>query len=299
MRARALMIALFAAVSGIVPVAAVAGPWLPSRGEYYSEFIASRGFSDTYYDNIGTRYPLAGSQRIESRGLSFYDEIGWRKNVSLILGAPILSVTHSAPDFRYARTETGFGDLNLGLRLKLKGGATALALQTDLIAPLGYQTNTFPSLGLGKQIVRGQLLFGTGFKPLNAFVEAGAGYLWVGDTSVNPYITGSTRSGKDHDRVMGSARAGWWFGPSLLFSGHYQKVMLFGGDISPSNDFELQTVGPEIRYRVDDRLDVIVGSNHDWTGINSLHEDQFYVGMAFRQTTLNRLQGLLGTKTRP
>jgi hypothetical protein len=74
-------------------------------------------------------------------------------------------------------------------------------------------------------------------------------------------------------------------------------VTLNNGDASP--DATAHTVGPEIRYRVDDRLDVIAGSNHTAGGHHVDHVDEFYAGIAFRQTKLNRLQGFLGNLSRP
>ncbi len=285
MRTRALIIAMLAAASLAPTRIAVAGAWLPARGEYYSEITATRGFTDTYFDSSGGRSALPLSERIETRGLILTNEIGWRKRVSLVLSAPILSVTDNYPDFRYERTETGFGDIDVGFRIKLLGGPTALAVQADLLAPLGYQTSTFPALGSGKQAAREQLLFGTGIKRFNLFVEASANYLSFFE---------SIRS-----QAGGSARVGVWLGPSLLAMGHYDVVTVLGGSSAAYDDFGVQIVGPELRYRVDDRLDVFVGSAHDWTGRNVTHEDRYYVGVAFRQTKLNRLQGLLGNKTRP
>jgi hypothetical protein len=285
MRASAPMFAMFVAAASLAPVVASAGAWLPARGEYYNEVTAARGFSDTYFDSAGARFGLPFSERLESRALDFYSEIGWRKGVSLILAAPLRSVTDNYPDFRLARTETGFGDIDVGFRFKLRGGATALALQVDLIAPLGYQTSTFPSLGSGNQAARERLVFGTAIKPWNMFVEASGGY--------QSYFA-SVRSD-----VQATADAGVWLGPSLLVIGNYTYFTVLGGSDLASDDVRGQVVSPEIRYRVDDRLDVFVGSAHDWTGRNVYHQDQYYVGMAFRQTKLNRLQGLLGNKTRP
>ena len=285
MRPRAPFIALLVTAACLMASLATAGAWLPARGEYYSEISAGRSFVDTYYDSLGVRYVIPFSQRLEQRSLQFYNEFGWKKRVSLILSAPILSDTYNVPDFGYERTETGLGDLNLGFRFKLREGSSALALQTNWIAPLGYQARTFPALGSGKQIAMEQLLFGTGFKRWNAFVEASVAYA----SFFEPI----------RSRVSGSALVGWWSGSSLLVTGHYSNTRVLGGSARAFDDIGVQVVGPELRYRVDDRLDVFAGSNHIASGRNVNHSDGYYVGMAFRQTKLNRLQGLLGNKTRP
>jgi len=285
MRTRAPLLSLFALAACLLPAAALAGAWLPARGEYYSELAASRSFADTYYDALGARYSLPLSERLEGRRLDFYSELGWKKRASFQLGIPLVSETFSAPDFGYSATETGFGNLQLGFRFKLHDGPTALALQTDYIAPMGYQTRTFPTLGGGVAVARQQLLYGTGIKRWSTIVEAGLGY--------NSYFQGL------RSQISATATVSQWFGSSLLVSGHFFGLQTLAATKDTPEDFRFNEVGPEVRYRVDDRLDVFAGSNHLASGRNFTHPDQYYVGMSFRQSKRNRLQGLLGTKTRP
>jgi hypothetical protein len=54
-----------------------------------------------------------------------------------------------------------------------------------------------------------------------------------------------------------------------------------------------------VLYRVDDHLDVKAGSWSTASGKNVLHYDQFYVGVAFHQSKLNRLQGFSGSTKNP
>jgi hypothetical protein len=62
---------------------------------------------------------------------------------------------------------------------------------------------------------------------------------------------------------------------------------------------ETQFAGPRLTYRVDDKLDAFAGSWHTPSGRNSLHVDAYYVGVSWKQTKLNRLQGFLGGSKRP
>ena len=327
MRTRAPFIALLAALASLVPALAFAGPWLPARGEYYSELQAGSLSSHTFYDAVGTRYFFPLDDRIQSRSINFYNEMGWKKWASLVIAAPIRSTTRRTANFAYSNTETGLGDLNLGVRFKLRSTAPAAALQLVWSAPLGYETRTdslvgpaptrdsvlsyaprsvvglSSALGTGRQSLTARLELGTELKRLDGFVELAGGYRLRSD----PY----------QDQLVASARAGRWFGSSLLVLGHYdgelssgqQESLINGrvplvslGRVKTEFNFVETTehvVGPEIRYRVDDRLDVYLGSNHSMSGKNSLHRDEYYVGMAFRQSKHNRLQGLLGNKTRP
>jgi hypothetical protein len=45
---------------------------------------------------------------------------------------------------------------------------------------------------------------------------------------------------------------------------------------------------------VDDRMDVFAGSWHTASGRNVLHTDQFFAGIAWKQTGLDRLAGAMG-----
>lgn len=284
MRTRASFIASLA-VASLVPALATAGAWLPARGEYYSELSAARAFADTYYDKLGNRYGLPSSLRYEERRLSFNNEIGWKKRASFQLAIPLVSETLNAPDFHYQATETGFGDLQLGFRFKLHDGPTALALQADYIAPMGYQHVTIPALGSGKAVAREQLLYGRGIRRWNSILELGLGY--------QSFFEGL------RSQLTGQATVSHWLGASLLVSGHCSNLQTLAAKKDSPEDFRYTIVGPELRYRVDDRLDVFAGSNHLASGRNVNHPDQYYVGMGFRQSKRNRLQGLLGTKTRP
>ena len=309
--ARSLPIAAALALS-LAASAAWAGAWMPERGEYYSELVGAHAASRNFFDPGGDRAPFAYGGALERHTLRVYNEVGWRKWACLILGAPATSVTRRRVSPFAERTVTELGDLDLGLRLRMIQGRTALAVQVDWTAPLGYQIandstadvprvavsdqppprragdgvprRTGPELGLGRQAVTEQLLFGTALPGLATFVELAGGYrFWTQRYGI---------------QLLGSARVGTWLGPSLLVSGHYESVVAHAGAELADYEFDAITVGPELRYRVDDRLDLIAGSNHTAAGKNWVHSDEYYVGMAFRQTRLDRLQGDLGKKSR-
>lgn len=285
LRTRAVLVAMLAAAASLLPCLATAGAWTPARGEYYSEMYAFRNFSDTYYDSAGARFTVPQGGRFERRVLAFQNELGWKKHLSVAFGMPITSSTTNYRTVGVQQTETGFGDLDFGFKYKLMDGATALAIEAGIIVPLGYQTTTNAPLGSGEQLWRGRLWFGKSFPGLKAFVEAGGSY-------ASPFKSGRERAGL-------TAQAGRWIGSSVLVLGNYEYAQLLGGSILAFDDYRLQTVGPELRYRIDDKLDVFVGSQHIASGRGALHTDGYYVGMAFRKSKHNRLQGLLGNKTQP
>ena len=95
------------------------------------------------------------------------------------------------------------------------------------------------------------------------------------------------------------ADAGFWVGSSLLLSGRYSGAIASGEGETLEDEETVHRVGPEIRWRVDDFLDVFAGSMHSASGENVLHADEYFVGIATRKTSLNRLQGFLGGTRRP
>src|SRR5262245_61189893 len=119
MRPRALMLS-FALAASLSGATAHAGPWLPAPGEYYSEMTAGRYSARTSYDRAGVRRYFDFGGRLENRGLNLYNEIGWKKRLSVLVSAPILSVTRRSANSAFEQTSTGLGDINLGARVRIR-----------------------------------------------------------------------------------------------------------------------------------------------------------------------------------
>jgi hypothetical protein len=208
------------------------------------------------------------------------------------------------------RTETGFGDLLVGVRFKIHDGPTALSLEGDWNPPMGYNRNLSPRIGDGLSSVSGRLELGTHIGS-HAFFELEGGYRTFLD-KIAPT-----------DQMLGGATLGLWFGRSLLLAGRYEGrfgksssdssyqalvektpsgSVWASSDAAPGTTNDQVTThraGPMLVYRVDDRLDLIAGSMHTASAKNALHVDQFYVAVAVKQTRLSRLQGLLGSSHNP
>jgi hypothetical protein len=268
--------------SGILPGVASAGAWLLAPGEYYSEFRGSFRSASTFHDNGGERQAFPGGGLREERELVSYNELGWKKSATFILAIPALSRTVRFD--RSSFTQTGLADINLGLRLKLIGGATAVAVQADWTAPLGYDRDAFPALGSGQQDATGRLLFGTALLG-RGFIDVASGYRYRFESPL--------------DELLISGDLGVWIGPSFLAAGHYAYTKSVGTATVPEQEIETHLAGPQLTYRVDDRLDVFAGSTHTASARNALHADRYYVGVALKRTALGPLQGFLGGKRRP
>jgi hypothetical protein len=294
---------------------ALGGPWLPPPGDYRSEFQGGYYSADDFYGEGGGRLPLAFGGVEERRSLLNYNEFGWKKSASLILGIPIESVTRRSAGGEVNRTDTGIGDLELGMRIKMAGGPSAAALQITWYPPAGYNRKYLltssqiasadagecagltgadsincvrqmaPSrLGPGEQEVSAAIHWGTAIRKFNGFLQASQGYRYRGQLAGQALFT---------------ADLGFWVGHSVLVAGRYRGAIDVGRGTTRADDVEEHLAGPLLLYRLDDGMDVFYSSLHTAVARNALHADRFYVGVAFYKTELDRLQGYLGGTKQP
>jgi hypothetical protein len=311
---RSVLIA--AAISAAWSPIASSGPWLPAPGEHYTDFRAGYFSAGDFHGSDGHRRYFARGGVQEQRSLLAYNELGWKKNASVILGIPAASVTRRSADGLLDRTSTGLSDLQLGLRIKMADGPTALALELSLLAPMGYDRRVLlspaeirradttvargltgvdssnavrqvapPRLGAGQQEVSATIQWGAPLPRLNGFIQLAHGF--------------RHRGREFGGQAVFSADLGFWLGPSVLAAGRYLGSIDVGHAPDRADEVEEHLAGPVLLYRVDDRLDVYFASLHTAAARNAVHADRFYVGMSFRQTALNRLQGYLGGTRRP
>ena len=113
-------------------------------------------------------------------------------------------------------------------------------------------------------------------------------------------------SDRTADFATASASLGIWLRPQLLVAGEFRgewsvdqggSYDRIGTPVSADHaELEVTRIlaGPRVTYRVDDRMDVFAGSWHTPRGRNVLHYDNFYAGIAWKNTSLDRLAGALG-----
>jgi hypothetical protein len=295
-------------------VPAYAGSWGLKPGEWSSTFQAGAFTASSWHDDDGERSPLFGGGTIEERTLTAINELGWRRNLTFVLGVPAKSVTRRGTALPIQESATGLGDALIGLRYQLANGGVALALQADWKAPLGYDRHLLathqdsvlsgdasgngdsldvvrlrqtspPRLGEGQQDLGLALALGLSLPRLHGYLEASGGYRY--------------RFDEPADQIVGGAEFGVWVTRSLLIAGRYQGEMAVGDGNLPEDAVDRHRAGPRIVYRVDDGLDLIAGSLHTAQAHNALHTDEIYVGLAFKQSSLSRYQGALGTRRSP
>jgi hypothetical protein len=300
----AAILAISAVAAAADPLASIAtapvqGPWILAPGEYYAELSSSTFNTSSMYDNDSKRVFPGGSEQ-ERRVRSFV-ELGWKKRMSVQLSLPFVSVTGLVPGLA-PMTSTGLEDFGLGLRYALHQGPTAAALQLRWEAPAGYNPALPLPVGDGLQKLSASLQLG-GRLGQGSFWELGGGwrydYFIIGTRSTDPTQSFHQRDWADHATV--NAAYGFWLG-------HLQVAGLYGADLPQATGLEnpdgsddkvaKQAAGPRVTWRVDDRLDAFAGSWHTPGGQNALHVDEFYAGVAWRSTKLDRLRGFLGNDQR-
>ena len=321
--------AALAAVNLLLASVALASPWALQPGNFYSELSGSFYSTQTFYRNHDeAREQLYG--RLEQRALRSHNEFGWKKWATMWIDVPFVSRTF-VPDVGTASTSTGLGDLDFGLRIPILTGNLPVALELGWVAPLGTNRALFPgtsgSGGLHGYSIRerssavlrdSSLFFSQGLQSLSASLELGGAlggrsYWTLGGGYRTTFLSAGKRKVNDRyaDFAVGGATLGLWMSDHLLVSGGASGVWQVSqggaydrhGPIPDPNGPDLQTVsmlvGPRFTYRIDDKMDVFAGSWHTPAGRNVLHQDQFYAGIAWKHTGLDRLAGALGgTKAR-
>ena len=318
--------AAFAAIASLVS-AALASPWGVAPGEFYSELSGSLFSAGSHYDDDENR--VIDDGLFEQRTLSSYSEIGWKKHWSLRLGLPVVSRTVRPNALPAPATSTGFGNLLFGVKQTGHFGATPISLSLTWTAPGGtnplFSPGTSVSPGTGADGATGELLQ-QGLQSMQADLAIGGtagsrsywslqgGYRYrystIGGRTKSAVVPDTLMSERRwQDAVIGEAEMGVWFSRSLLVSGAFHGEFpidqgdLYDGSFAANpgkNGPEFETVrmlaGPRVTYRVDDRLDAFAGSWHSPGGRNVLHVDQYYAGIAWKSTKLDRLAGLLGNR---
>ncbi len=312
MRARAASFVALTAVltSAAHPGPAAAGAWSLDRGEYYTEIQSSLYSTASYYDRDGHRTGIP-APKIEDRAVAWRSQFGWKKRWNVLLGVTGRSVSGFEGVGAAFPSQSGLSDVELGLHWKLANGPSAMAVEVDWTAPAGYDRQLSRALGDGRHELSGRLALG-GAIGSRAWLDVAGG----GSYRFHSFSTSASTS--DDPRLstnvyyVAAGQGGFWLSPSVFLGGRYRGRMLAtttakGGpsvihQVGPMTltgddqlDASLHLAGPMLLYRVDDRLDLVAGSYSTAAGKNTLHFDQFYVTLAFKQSKLKRNQGPAGT----
>jgi hypothetical protein len=292
-------------------------PWVLKPGEFYSELFGSVYAANTFLDDDHNRPPLNG--KLDERALVSYNELGWKKRASVWLAVPIENRGFT----RFTggtSTSTGLGDIDLGVRMRLKGGTAPASLAFGWTAPLGANRKLFPGLGGDggtdptayppyslSNASDTSLYFNQGLQSLRVAADLGGrawkGAFWTagGEWRYRFLEFLSTKQSSHNARFIGAdASLGWWVQRSLLLTGMFQGEWLtsqsqnYDRNLSSDRKPKRLLAGVRATWRVDDRMDVFAGSSHVARGRDVIHYDQYYFGIGWRQSSLSRYAGAYG-----
>ena len=305
--------------------AAWGSPWALKPGEFYSELSGSFFSARTFLQNSDAKRTSLGGT-LEQRVMRVHTEMGWTKHESVWFDVPFVNRTFG-PDAGGSLTSTGLGDLAFGIRYGVHVGHAPLAFELGWTAPLGGNRRLFPGTsGSSGADGTGYLahangsasdssaFFDTGLQSLSAALDLGGtagkrAYWTLGGGYHTNYLPGGSRKQTDRyaNFATGRATLGVWLGQHLLLSGNcvgewpmsqgdsYDRVTApIPGAHGPNLEPVSILAGSRLTYRVDDRMDLFGGTWHTLSGRNVLHTDQFFAGIAWKQTGLDRLAGALG-----
>lgn len=295
------MIACFAIAAAAASLASfdhspVGGPWSLAPGEYYVDVTGTSFRTSSGYDASGHLTALGGTT--EERSFRSYVELGWKPRWSLQLSVPFTTLTQS-PRVGAATSATGLGDFGVGLRRRFTSGPNAASLQLLWETPAGNNPAISPSVGDGMQKLSATLQFGGPFCK-RAFWQVGGGYRFQynGATELKDQVLRSPESWQWPEHMVSNGAVAMWLG-------NLQAAGLFAVDASSFRSLDYPrtvtsvALGTRFTYRTDGRLDAFAGSWHTPSGVNALALNQYYAGLAWKSTKLNRVQGFLGGDARP
>jgi len=156
-----------------------------------------------------------------------------------------------------------------------------LVLDGGWKAPLGYEKELQPTLGNGRQEVFAAAHIGIELPLINGFAQGSRGFRFVGELG--------------DVRVNSTADLAGWIGNRVLVGGRYLDEGVWSSNSAISEAPHSYAAGPVVLVRMDERLDLSLGSFYRWAGRNVDKTFGYYLTVSFRQTKLNRLEGFLGT----
>jgi hypothetical protein len=295
------MIAAFAIAAAAATLASydhapVSGPWSLAPGEYYVDLTGTSFRTSTGYDGQGHIVPLGGTT--QERSFRSYVELGWKPRWSLQLSVPFTTLTQR-PLAGPVASVTGLGDFGVGLRRSFVNGPRAASLQLLWETPAGNNPSLTPSVGDGLQKLSATAQFGGVFCK-DAFWQLGGGYRFQynGTSELTDQVTRRPDSWRWAEHVITNGAVAMWLG-KLQASGQFAADLSSFRPLEYPHTVTSVALGTRFTYRTDGRLDVYAGSWHTPSGVNALALNQYYAGLAWKSTKLNRVQGFLGGDARP
>ena len=156
------LIALIAAI----PLSASAGAWTAPQGDSYLKGAIN------FFDTNSRFGPEDGFENFQNTNFNVYWEYGVQDNLTFFATGSLSDLENTSDGV--TTSNTGVGDIDVGLRYRLIDGPVIVSVQGLFKAPYLYSEDNELPLGNGQEDFEGKLLFG------KSFGELGYGGLEVG-----------------------------------------------------------------------------------------------------------------------
>jgi len=162
----------------ILPSQAFAGAWTAKQGDQYLKGAVN------YFETSNRFGPEDGFENFRNINFNVYWEYGIQDNLTFFSTGSLTNLENQADGVE--TSQTGVGDIELGLRYRLIDGPVIVSVQGLFKAPYLYDENSELPLGNGQEDFEGKILFGKSF---GAFGYGGleAGYRLRTDEPVDEF----------------------------------------------------------------------------------------------------------------
>ena len=173
--AKALPVILFGA---LLPTQASAGAWTAKEGDQYLKGAVN------IFETSSRFGPEGRFENFSNTNFNVYWEYGIKDNLTFFATGSLSDLENRSDGVE--TSQTGVGDIDVGLRYRLVDGPIIVSVQGLFKAPYLYDNNSELPLGNGQEDFEGKVLFGKSF---GQFGYAGleAGYRFRTDDPVDEF----------------------------------------------------------------------------------------------------------------
>ena len=153
-----------------LPSHAMGGAWTQKEGGMYNRFAVNYLVINDQFTSGGNKTPTSSSTFTEWNA-TYYAELGLKDFLTVFGSLPVRYLQDQS------ESNTGVGDLDLGMRYRLLSGPTVLSVSVLGKFPYFYKKTKAPALGNGQHDLELRFLVGKGFNQYGyGGIEAGYRY---------------------------------------------------------------------------------------------------------------------------
>ena len=145
----------FIAFGALLPSQAFAGAWTAKQGDQYLKGAVN------YFETSNRFGPEDGFENFRNINFNVYWEYGIQDNLTFFSTGSLTNLENQADGVE--TSQTGVGDIELGLRYRLIDGPVIVSVQGLFKAPYLYDDDADLPLGNGQEDFEGKILFGKSF----------------------------------------------------------------------------------------------------------------------------------------